>query len=164
VIGNTGSGKTTFSRALAGRLGVPHIELDAFNWQPGWREAPYDEFRQRVAAALDVDGWVVDGNYRSRLGTSVLDSADLVVWLDPPLRTILWRVLRRTIRRVRTRELLWSANVETIRGAFFRRDSLIWWAIRRHIGWRRRVPAVVANYVHVRLRSQRDVEEFLRQA
>jgi adenylate kinase family enzyme len=164
VIGNTGSGKTSLSRALATKLDVPHLELDAFNWQPGWKEASHDDFRSRVAAALETDGWVVDGNYRSRLGTYVLDRADLVVWLDLPLPTILLRVVRRTVRRLRTRELLWGKNVETLRGAFFRRDSLIWWAVRTHFRWRRRLPLLVAKYPHVRLRSLRDVERFLERA
>jgi adenylate kinase family enzyme len=87
VIGSARSGKTTFAGALAQRLGVPHVELDALHWQPGWVETPADELRERVAAALGGDGWVVDGNYGSRLGTSVLDQADEVVWLDLPLST-----------------------------------------------------------------------------
>jgi adenylate kinase family enzyme len=68
VIGSTGSGKTTFARALAQRLGIPHIELDALFWQPNWTMTAPDEFKQRVAAALGAGEWVVDGNYNSRLG------------------------------------------------------------------------------------------------
>ena len=164
MIGNTGSGKTTFSRALAEQLGGPHVELDALHWEPGWREAPPKEFRRRVAAALESDGWVVDGNYRGRLGTSVLDRADVVVWLDLPLPTILWRVVSRTLRRLRTREQLWGGNVETVGNAFLRRDSLMWWAIKTHFRWRRRLPQVVEKYPHVRLRSAGEVDRYLRAA
>jgi adenylate kinase family enzyme len=162
VIGTTGSGKTTVSRALAERLAVPHVELDALNWNPGWEETPPDEFKQRVAAALDADGWVVDGNYRGKLGNFVLDQADLVVWLDLPLRTTVWRVLRRTLKRLRTREQLWGTNVETWRDAFLRRDSLIWWALKTHFRWRRRLPELVARYPHVRLRSTREVRQYVK--
>jgi adenylate kinase family enzyme len=60
-----------------------------------------EEFRPIIEAALELDGWVVDGNYRTRLGTLVLEKADLVVWLDLPRRTKFWRIFRRTLRRVR---------------------------------------------------------------
>jgi adenylate kinase family enzyme len=147
---------------LAERLGVPHVELDALFWRPGWQETPREEFKQRVEAALAEGGWVSDGNYRSRLGTFVLDRAELVVWLDPPLPITLWRVVRRTSQRLRSGEQLWGTNVETVRSAFFERDSLIWWALRTHFRWRRRLPQLLAEYPHVRLRSRRDVELYLR--
>jgi adenylate kinase family enzyme len=162
VIGSTCAGKTTFSRALAQRLEVAHVELDALFWKPGWQESGADEFRERVVAALEpLDGWVVDGNYRTKLGDYVVSRADLIVWLDLPLRTTVWRVVRRTLRRLRTRESLWGTNVETLRGSFFRRDSLIWWALRKHRDWRLRVPGLVSQYPHVRLRSAAEVDDFL---
>jgi len=141
---------------------VPHVELDALFWNAGWQETPLDEFKERVTAALDADGWVADGNYRSKLGNFVLDQADLVVWLDLPLRTTFWRVLRRTLKRLRTREQLWGTNVETWRDAFLRRDSLLWWALKTHFRWRRRLPQLVARYPHVRLRSTREVRQYVK--
>lgn len=141
---------------------MPHVELDALFWNPGWQETPPDEFKRRVTAALDADGWVADGNYRGKLGNFVLDQADLVVWLDLPLRTTFWRILRRTLRRLRTREQLWGTNVETWRDAFLRRDSLIWWALKTHFRWRRRLPQVVARYPHVRLRSTREIRQYVK--
>jgi hypothetical protein len=57
LIGCAGSGKTTLARALAVRLGAPHIERDAL----GDDEAP--GFATKVAAAVDAAGsrWVFDG-------------------------------------------------------------------------------------------------------
>ena len=43
VIGNSGSGKSTLARTLSARLGIPHIELDALNWQPGWRGLNFED-------------------------------------------------------------------------------------------------------------------------
>ena len=87
VYGQTGSGKSTVAARIARCLGVPHIELDAIHWLPGWAEKPLEEFRADVVAALNgcADGWVCDGNY-SKVRDLVLAQADSVVWLRLPLR------------------------------------------------------------------------------
>ena len=36
VVGVTGSGKSTLAGLLAERYGVPHVELDAHNWEANW--------------------------------------------------------------------------------------------------------------------------------
>jgi adenylate kinase family enzyme len=163
VIGDTGSGKTTVARALAEKLGVPHIELDALFWRPGWQESEADEFRERVVAALGDEGWVVDGNYRTKLGSLVLGQADVIIWLDLPFRTTFPRSLRRTLRRLRTRESLWGTNVESWRAVFFSRESLLWWAVKSRVRKRRGRFADFDGDRLVRLRSQREVERLLRE-
>jgi adenylate kinase family enzyme len=161
VVGNTGSGKTTVARTLAARLGVPHVELDALNWRPGWEMASAEEFRAEVDEATRGEGWVVDGNYFGRLGESVLAHADLVVWLDPPLRTILARLTRRTVDRIRSGEEMWGTNRETFRGAFLSRNSLFVWALKMHFRKRAERAKVIARYPHVRLCSAREADEWL---
>src|SRR5919109_4145989 len=151
VVGTSGSGKTTVARELARRLGVPHVELDALFHGPGWTETPAEEFRRRVASATGASGWVVDGNYDSKLGDLVLGRADTVVWLDMPLRVALSRVTRRTIRRIRTNEELWNGNRESWRGGFFGWESMFVWTIRSHFRRRRQVPAQLARHPHLRV-------------
>ena len=163
VLGASGNGKTTVARALAARLGVPHVELDALHHGPNWSAPPAEEFRSRVAAALAGDGWVADGDYSSKLGDLVLERAETAVWLDQPLPLILWRLWRRTYRRVRRRESLWSGNLETWRGAFWGRESLFAWTIRTYFRNRRALPERFARHTHlevVRLRSPRAVRRY----
>jgi adenylate kinase family enzyme len=161
VIGTTCSGKTRLARTLAADLDVPHVELDALHHGPNWTEAPRDEFRARVGDAIAADGWVVDGSYQGKLGDLVLERADLVVWLDLPMRTILLRLWVRTLHRIRNRVELWNGNRETWRGAFLSRQSLFVWVLKTHRDRRRRYESSLARYNLVRLRSSREAEAWL---
>lgn len=161
VIGTTCSGKTRLARALAAQLDVPHVELDALHHRPNWSEAPRDEFRARVTEAIAGDGWVVDGSYQGKLGDLVLERADLVVWLDLPMPTILGWLWGRTMHRVRNRVELWNGNRETWRSALLSRDSLFVWVLKTHLGRRRRYATSLARFETVRLRSAKEVEAWL---
>jgi adenylate kinase family enzyme len=157
----SGNGKTTFARALAEKLGVPFVELDALVHGPGWVETPDDELRARVEPIVAGEGWVIDGAYQRKLGDLVLRSADEVVWLDLPMRVWLPRLVRRTARRVTGREQLWNDNRETIRNVLFERDGLFAYAFRSHFRRRRVWPRALAGYNTVRLRSTKEVERWL---
>jgi adenylate kinase family enzyme len=166
VAGDSGSGKTTTSRAIAARLDLRHVELDALFHGPNWTAPPKEEFQQRVVDTLDaLDGWVADGNYSGYLGPLVLERAELLVWLDLPLHLCLRRLWTRTWRRVRTREELWdSKNRESIRNVFLARNSLLLWTLKAHFRHRREWPARFAAHPQlevVRLRTQREVERWL---
>lgn len=166
VIGSSsGAGKTSFGRRLAAQLGLRFIELDALHWGPAWTPLDADTFRGRVEPELGTDGWVIDGNY-GKLGELIYERADTVVWLDVPLRVALWRIVRRTLRRIRRGEALWSGNRETVRKAFFSRDSLVLYALRTYRRRRRRWEAKFApgRYPHLnvlRFRSNADAEQWL---
>jgi adenylate kinase family enzyme len=157
----SGNGKTTFGRALAQRLGVPFVELDSLVHGPNWTETPDAELRALVAEVVRSDGWVIDGTYWRKLGRLVLDAADTVVWLDLPLRVWLPRLLRRTWRRRRGDEALWNDNRETLRNAFWGRDSLFVFAFRSHFERRRTWPSELAAYPVVRLRTVEQVDRWL---
>jgi adenylate kinase family enzyme len=157
----SGNGKTTLGRALAERLDVRFVELDALVHGPNWAETSDDELRPLVEPIVRTDGWVIDGTYQRKLGRLVLDAADTIVWLDLPLWVWVPRLLRRTGRRLTGRERLWNDNRETLRDAFGGRESLFGYALRTHFQRRRDWPAEFADHPVVRLRSVADVERWL---
>jgi adenylate kinase family enzyme len=131
VIGSSCSGKSTFSKAVASALKIQHVELDALNWEANWKEAPAEIFRERIEKALTTDGWIVDGSY-SKVRDLVWPNAELVIWLDMPLTTILRRFIFRSFRRTFKKEILWSGNQESLRNSIFQKNSLLMWILKTH--------------------------------
>ena len=165
VIGTSGSGKTTLARELSKRLGVTHVEFDAYRHGPNWAETPDELFRANLSEALAGDKWVADGNY-SVARDVVWPRANTLVWLDYPFRVILWRLWWRILRRGITRQELWNGNRENIWEHFFTKDSLFLWAFNTH--WKRRKTFLVAftqpEYAHlnvIHLRSPRQARRWL---
>lgn len=157
----SGNGKTTLGRQLADRLGVVFVELDALVHGPNWTETPDAELRAALEPVIAGDGWVIDGSYERKLGRLVLSAADLIVWLDLPMRVWLVRLARRTWRRWCDREELWNGNRESLGGALWGRDSLFVYAARMHHVKRRRYPRELAGLPVVRLSRPADVKRFL---
>jgi adenylate kinase family enzyme len=164
VKGTSGAGKSTFAAELACRLHLAYVELDALHHGPNWSEPTPEEFRARVSGAMTASprGWVIDGNYDTKLGETVVDAADTIVWLDLPLWIKLRRVWRRTLHRIRDDVELWGGNRETWRDQFLSRQSIFIWTIHAHVQHRRRWPARFGQDDRlVRLRSVTAIHRWL---
>jgi len=146
---------------------VPHVELDAIYHQPGWTQLTDEEFRARVEAATEREGWVVDGNY-SVVRDTVWGKADTVVWCDLPYVTVMARTIGRTLRRTMTQEELWNGNREPWSNlwSFKPEKSIIAWTATHHGRYRRRYSEAEmsprwADLNFVRLRTRADAEQFV---
>lgn len=128
VVGTSGSGKSTFARALAQAMTVRRIELDELYWGENWTPRPADEFTRSVSEFAVGDRWVVDGNF-SKVRDVLWPSATHIVWLNFSRRVVFTRVLWRTIKRAVLRQVLWHGNRESIRKAFFSRESILLWSL-----------------------------------
>ena len=173
VIGNTCSGKSTLGKRLAGVLDLPLVELDAINWQPEWvslAEMDPEELERRVGEATRGDSWVVAGSYSAFSQRIFWPRLQTVVCLDLPLLLLVWRVIVRSWRRWRTKELLWGTNYEQFWPQLMvwsKNNSLIWWAVTQQSRKRRKTSGLMADpqWAHIRfihLTSSKDVESFTR--
>lgn len=152
IIGTSCSGKTTMARQLSQTLQVPHIELDAIHWKPDWEPRPAEEFRQMIREVVAGDSWVIDGNY-SRVRDIVWARGTTVVWLNYSFRVVLWRALRRTVKRAANREELFSGNRESFRKSFLSRESILLWVITSYRRLRRTYRRILEDgeYPHIRV-------------
>lgn len=164
VVGTAGCGKTALARRLAAVLGCPHVELDALYWGREWQPATRERFRACTAEALVGDAWTVDGNY-SIVRDIIHDRCDTIVWLDYRLPQIIARLVRRTLKRVFLRELLWGVNRESLKSQLGR-DSIVLYAVRTHRRRRRTYLSqqgdpTFAHLTFIRLRSPLDTERWM---
>ena len=162
VIGMAGSGKSTFSRALSAKTGLPVIPLDLHYWKPGWVEPTVNEWREKQRRLLESEAWIADGNYYETLDLP-LERADTVVLLETPWWICAGRAFARGLRKPGG-EMPEGCDDSAIRRL---RDE---WGIVGSV-WRHRrseperTREIISQHgphtaLHV-LRSRREAEEFL---
>ena len=112
--------------------------------------------------------WVIDGNYSSKVRDLIWARADTVVWLDLPRRTVMRRIIRRSVNRAVRRTELWNGNREHWRNLFSRdkETSIIAWAWQTHAANRAKYAAAMADpenaRLHfVRLKNPAEIRRFL---
>lgn len=160
VGGTSGSGKSTVARRLSALLGLSYCEVDSLRHGPGWtvREGYLDELREFTAQPTWVTEW-------QGLREHLAAAADTLVWLDYPVWLVMYRVVKRTVRRALTREVLWAGNVEPPLWTFFTSDeNIIKWAWRTRHKVRDDARALLEDGTHlqvVRLRWPHEAELWL---
>ena len=88
VIGCPGSGKSTVSRALHNKTGIPLYHLDMMYWKADKTTVEKSVFLERLSVVLEKDEWIIDGNYGSTMELRMV-ACDTVFFLDYPLEICL---------------------------------------------------------------------------
>ena len=88
VIGCPGSGKSTVSRALHNKTGIPLYHLDMMYWNADKTTVEKSVFLERLSDIIEKDEWIIDGNYGSTMELRMV-ACDTVIFLDYPLNVCL---------------------------------------------------------------------------
>ncbi|MDE6062132.1 MAG: hypothetical protein K2G00_05170 [Duncaniella sp.] len=83
VIGCAGAGKSTFSRKLAAKTGLPLHYLDMIWHRADRTVIGREEFDLQLGRLVKEDEWIIDGNYARTLPVR-LAHCDTVVFFDLP--------------------------------------------------------------------------------
>ena len=166
IVGASGAGTTTLGRALAGQLGVAHLDTDDYFWLPSTPDFQVIRERSERQALLGGDlrrhpGWTLSGSLCG-WGDPFIPLFDLVVflWVPPDVR----------LARLRQRELArYGPAVEPGGPLHDRTEAFLAWAAtydegleppercrRLHEEWLAALPCPV-----VRFHDAASVEEHL---
>ena len=94
VIGCPGSGKSTVSRALHNKTGIPLYHLDMMYWNADKTTVEKSVFLERLSDVLEKDEWIIDGNYGSTMELRMA-ACDTVIFFDYPLEVCLGGIKER---------------------------------------------------------------------
>ncbi len=94
VIGNSGSGKSTFARKLHRATGLPLFHLDLVWHLPDKTNISREEFDTRLEEILALKEWIIDGNYQRTLQQRIA-ACDTIFLLDYPVEVCLAGVAER---------------------------------------------------------------------
>lgn len=160
IIGCPGSGKTTFSRKLAGKTGLPLIHLDFYYHQKKYNYHENKEaWRAKVRELVKGKEWIIDGNYSSTFEARFA-VADIVLWIDLPRPLVLYRLFKRRLQyRSSVRPDMPPEWKEKIDREFF------WYVWKFNKRYKPKIHDVMQKYPDtkvVKLCSQRDIDEYLR--
>jgi adenylate kinase family enzyme len=99
IIGCSGSGKSTFTRALAKQLDLAVLHLDKIWHATDYSDQAKQSFKQlQLDFINEHDRFIIDGNYSGTMDVRV-PYANLIVWLQVPRRVSMYRVITRSIKR-----------------------------------------------------------------
>lgn len=102
IIGSVGSGKTTLARTLSESYNVPYYEIDNIVWERregGDRRRTDEEKEQLMDEITSSDKWIIEGVHTLSWVEKSFESADLILFLDPPYSVRVQRIIKRFLRQ-----------------------------------------------------------------
>jgi adenylate kinase family enzyme len=97
VFGNSGSGKSTYARALAAREALAYLDLDSIVWEPGKIavQQPTESVAVSLQSFIDLHAhWIIEGCY-GELVRVASSHCTMLVFLNPGIDACAANNLRR---------------------------------------------------------------------
>ena len=161
VFGNSGGGKSTFSKKLAQLTGLPLVPLDLLQYRPGGSQVPHTEFKSAHDRLLEQDQWIVDGFGSIDTVWKRLDVADTLVYLDMPLFLHYWWVTKRFLQSLWIPPEGWPDKSSVLQGTL-KSYSVVWLCHQKLTPkYREYVERAKKTKQVYHLRSPQEIQDFL---
>lgn len=101
ILGSVASGKTTFAKKLSIKTNIKHYELDSIIFDDTKKDnkrRSVEEQEEIIKRINHEDSWIIEGTYRKSCHL-VLDIAEYIIWLDPPIILRRLRIMTRFIKQ-----------------------------------------------------------------
>jgi adenylate kinase family enzyme len=98
IVGNVGAGKTTLAEAICKALNLPHLRIETIRFDRDGKYLTPEAFTRRFKEWTDLDDWVIVGTARLFIWRALLESAEIIIYLDHPLRVNFWWASKRRVR------------------------------------------------------------------
>ena len=152
----SGSGKSTVSRIIAEKTGLPLFHMDGLFWKGNWEAIPEDIYVESHKKLIEKDNWIIEGYIDDKMANR-FERADLVLYLDYSRLLCFWRVILRWIQhRKESRPELPKEALETFS------CNLLWTVLKR--GERGCIESalnmVKPEYI-VRVHSPKELDRFI---
>lgn len=161
AVGDAGSGKSTLAGVIGSVTGSEILHLDEIQFGPDWQSTSSSEVQHLVAEfQASHDSWVVEGNLPPE-SESLMQQADLVVWLDVSFVLSTVRLARRVWGDFITSRSICNGN----RASFWREahpwNGCLAKKLRKRRRKRREFKKLIHQVPHVVLRNDSEIYAWL---
>lgn len=162
IIGYSGAGKSTLAKKLAELDHIPCLYLDTVQFEANWQERDRQQAFAMVRDFMQLESYVIDGNYRHFAFEQRMAEADLIIFLNFNRWACLYRALKRYFSHLgQARESVAPGCIEKFDWEFFKfivKDQ-------RQKSTKNRFREVRLTYSDkcIELKNQRQINRFLKQ-
>ncbi|KZN34602.1 hypothetical protein N480_21490 [Pseudoalteromonas luteoviolacea S2607] len=131
VFGKPGSGKSTLSKRLANKLGLPLHQIDLMASQPNGLAVGRSQFEQVHSRLLCSESWICDGLGPISAFNQRLELADTLIYIDLPYSISYWLVTKRLFKSIYKKPEGWPEGCSVLKGTiesykFLGRSRAFW--------------------------------------